>query len=326
MSLPLLRVTDVVKRYATVTAVDHVSLAIAPGERFALIGPNGAGKSSLIRMILGLTRPDAGEITLTFGGASAPPTRANTSQIGFLPEERGLYQDVPLGRTLAYFGTLRGMDRRAAEASAAEWLERLGLADRAKEPVKALSKGNQQKVQLAAALLHQPTLAILDEPFSGLDPINQEFLLSLIRDLSARGTTVLFSAHQMDLVERLADRIAIMRHGRLVLEGTPDSIAEEWRAGDVLMLQVGPDADPQPLLSHPAVLSAVRDGDAIRLTLRRGEPLGSLLAAAATAYAITGVRSERASLHDIYVQTVSGSEPTVSGRPVRTDATATVAA
>jgi ABC-2 type transport system ATP-binding protein len=213
----VLTIDSVVKRYATVTAVDQVSLRVESGARFALIGPNGAGKSSLIRMVLGLTRPDAGRIALNLDGRSAPPGPTFAARIGFLPEERGLYQDVGLRRTLAYFGTLRGMTRVDAEHAAQDWLTKLGLANRATEPVKALSKGNQQKVQLAAALLHRPALAILDEPFSGLDPVNQEFLLELIRDLSAQGTTILFSAHQMQLVERLATQIAVMRAGRVVL-------------------------------------------------------------------------------------------------------------
>lgn len=304
MAASVLHVHDVVKRYATVTAVDHVSLQVEPGARFALIGPNGAGKSSLIRMVLGLTRPDAGTITLRLGGRTAAPGPDFAPHIGFLPEERGLYQDVGLLRTLSYFGTLRGMTRSNAEHAGREWLEKLGLADRAIEPVKALSKGNQQKVQLAAALLHRPALAILDEPFSGLDPINQEFLLELIRDLSAQGTTVLFSAHQMQLVERLATQIAVMRNGQVVLEGTPAGIAEQWQAGDVLILQVGVGADVSALSSHPAVLAATVDGTSIRLSVRRGEPLGALLSDAARHYTIHGVQNERASLHDIYIRTV----------------------
>jgi ABC-2 type transport system ATP-binding protein len=159
-------------------------------------------------------------------------------------------------------------------------------------------------VQLAAALLHRPSLAILREPFSGLDPINQEFLLELIRDLSAQGTTVLFSAHQMQLVERLATQIAVMRNGQVVLEGTPAGIAEQWQAGDVLILQVGVGADVSALSSHPAVLAATVDGTSIRLSVRRGEPLGALLSDAARHYTIHGVQNERASLHDIYIRTV----------------------
>jgi ABC-2 type transport system ATP-binding protein len=312
LSVPILQVRDVVKRYATVTAVNGVSLTVRAGERFALLGPNGAGKSSLIRMVLGLTRPDAGGISLHFDGAITPPGHANAARIGYLPEERGLYQDVPLLRTLTYFATLRGMTSRAGEAAAREWLERLHLADRAREPVKALSKGNQQKVQLASALLHRPALAILDEPFSGLDPLNQEYFLGLIRDLAAEGTTVLFSAHQMQLVERLADRIAIMQAGRIVLEGTPAQLAAAWHAGDVLVMQVAPGDDPAPLARHAAVAAVHREGEEVRLTLRRGVPVGDLLADAARTCTIRAVRTERASLHDIYVQTLGGN-PAAAG-------------
>lgn len=309
MTPPILQIRDVVKRYATVTAVDGVSLTVRQGERFALLGPNGAGKSSLIRMVLGLTRPDAGGISLAFDGRIAPPGPEHASRIGFLPEERGLYQDVPLLRTLTYFATLRGMREADGRKAAGEWLERLGLADRAKEPVKALSKGNQQKVQLASALLHAPALAILDEPFSGLDPLNQEFLLGLIRELTTEGTTVLFSAHQMQLVERLADRIAIMHRGRLVLEGTPGELAERWDAGDRLVLQVAPGGDVARLAAHPAVLQVSRTGDEVQLTVRRDAPVGEVLAVATQVLHITGVRTEHASLHDIYVRTVGAPTP-----------------
>lgn len=309
MTPPILQVRDVVKRYTTVTAVNGVSLTVRQGERFALLGPNGAGKSSLIRMVLGLTRPDAGGISLAFDGDIAPPGPVHAYRIGFLPEERGLYQDVPLLRTLTYFATLRGMSEADGRAAAMSWLERLSLADRAKEPVKALSKGNQQKVQLASALLHRPALAILDEPFSGLDPLNQEFLLELIRDLAKDGTTVLFSAHQMQLVERLADRIAIMHHGRLVLEGTPAELADQWHAGDKLVLQVTAGGDLHAVAGHPAVLAAHRDGDEVSLTLKRGVPVGDVLALAVQTFTVLNVRSERASLHDIYVQTLGDRAP-----------------
>lgn len=310
MTPPVLQIRDVVKRYATVTAVDGVTLTVRAGERFALLGPNGAGKSSLIRMILGLTRPDAGGIALAFGGELAPPGPQHGPRIGFLPEERGLYQDVPLLRTLVYFASLRGLSPSDGHAAAWEWLERLGLADRAKEPVKALSKGNQQKVQLATALLHRPTLAILDEPFSGLDPLNQEFFLGLIRELADRGTTVLFSAHQMQLVERLADRIAIMQAGRIVLEGTPTELAERWHAGDVLVLQVGEVGDAGRLAHHPAVSTVEVRGSELRLTLKRGVPIGALLADVARDFSVHTVRTEQASLHDIYVRTLGGTDAT----------------
>ena len=215
---PILSIDGVTKRFGPIAAVDGVSLQVAPGEILALLGPNGAGKTTLIRMIVGLIRPDEGRVTHSLGGADAtsPPRHA----LGYLPEERGLYQDMPILRTLAYFGALHGMSRDEARAAAGPWLARLGLDARGADKVKTLSKGNQQKVQWIAAVLHGPKLAILDEPFSGLDPVNQELFLDLIRELRDGGTTVLFSAHQMALVERLADRLFLVHRGREVLHGT----------------------------------------------------------------------------------------------------------
>lgn len=212
---PFLEVQSVEKRYATVLAVGGISLSIAPGEIVALLGPNGAGKSSLIRMLVGITRPDRGRIL--WNGAEQP---LHTSQLGYLPEDRGLYQDVPIQRTLSYFARLRGVPAADAERMATTWLERFELGNRAKEKLGALSKGNQQKVQFAAAVLHGPRFAILDEPFSGLDPLNQELFLDLVRGLRDAGTTLLFSAHQMALVERLADRVFVMHRGRELMHGT----------------------------------------------------------------------------------------------------------
>jgi ABC-2 type transport system ATP-binding protein len=223
-----------------VTAVDDVSLELRPGEIFALLGPNGAGKTTLLRMLLGLLRPDTGEIR--YGGNGAlPPT-----QVGYLPEDRGLYPDVPVLRTLVYFGRLRGMSRPAAGQAAERWLDRLELHDRRNEPLKALSKGNQQKVQFISAVLHGPRLAVLDEPFSGLDPLNQDVFLSLFRELRAEGTTILLSAHQMQLVERVVDRLMVLNRGRAVMHGTLDEIRARHGAGSA-----------EPVSLHDVYVSAV---------------------------------------------------------------------
>ena len=218
MTAPLVTVRDVEKRFATVTAVDGISFDVRTGEIFALLGPNGAGKTTLLRMLLGLIHPDHGDIA--FAGARRLPS----SDIGYLPEDRGLYPDVAVLRTLVYFGRLRGMDRADATRSAERWLERLGLHDRRDELLKSLSKGNQQKVQFISAVLHAPRLAVLDEPFSGLDPLNQDLFLTLFREMRDAGTTILLSAHQMQLVERIADRLVVMNRGRAVLQGTLDEV------------------------------------------------------------------------------------------------------
>jgi ABC-2 type transport system ATP-binding protein len=220
MSEPLLTVTSVRKRFTRVLAVDGLSLEANPGEIVALLGPNGAGKTTLIRMIVGIFRPDEGTIRFARNGASAD--RPDPASIGYLPEERGLYRDLAVLRTLTYFGVLRGMSRGQAESRSRDWLRRFDLLDRAAEKLEALSKGNQQKVQLIASIVHSPTLAIWDEPFSGLDPVNQEVVLGMLRDLKAEGATVLLSAHQMELVERVADRAIVIHRGREVASGSMD--------------------------------------------------------------------------------------------------------
>src|SRR5688572_7105539 len=251
---PVVTATRVTKRFGAITAVDDLSLTVGNGEILALLGPNGAGKSTLIRMIVGLIRPDQGSVERTI---DATLGRAR-GKLGYLPEERGLYQDMPIMRTLTYFGVLQGMDAKKAAEAAHVWLDRLGLDARGTEKVKALSKGNQQKVQFVASVLHRPPLAILDEPFSGLDPVNQELFLELIRELRQSGTTVIFSAHQMTLVERLADRVFLMSRGREVLNGSIPELRKRWHAGAQLVIGVGTAADTRFLDDLPAV-EAVED-------------------------------------------------------------------
>jgi ABC-2 type transport system ATP-binding protein len=240
----ILGVDDVAKSFSGVRAVAGVSLDLTRGEILALVGPNGAGKTTLLRMIIGMISPDRGRIRYGFGGE--PSERADPSRLGYLPEERGLYLDVPVRRVLHYFAALRGMPRRDAALEVDRWLERLSLADRAGDEVRNLSKGNQQKVQFLTAILHRPALAVLDEPFSGLDPLNQDAFLGLIRELRAGGTTVLFSAHQMQLVERLADRVILISQGRFVAQGTLPELRAGWGADaslhDIYVRAVGADA------------------------------------------------------------------------------------
>jgi ABC-2 type transport system ATP-binding protein len=218
----MISVRAATKRYRTVLAVDAVSLEARPGQVVAILGPNGAGKTSLIRMIVGITRPDSGAIEVRAG--DRPAAHAD---LGYLPEERGLHKGVPILRTLVFYGAVLGLPRPEARARAEAWLRRLGLLDRAREKVDALSKGNQQKVQLAATLIHEPRVVILDEPFSGLDPLNQELLIELVGELRARGATVLLSAHQLSLVERLADRVVLLRDGRVLRDATVDALRAE---------------------------------------------------------------------------------------------------
>jgi ABC-2 type transport system ATP-binding protein len=316
MSLPMLEVDSITKDFQNVRAVDRLSFQVRRGEIFALLGPNGAGKTTAARMLLGIVRPDAGAIR--YGIAASTPGAVRASDLGYLPEDRGLYKDMPILRTLVYMGILRGMTRTSATAAATRWLEKIGLHDRASDKLETLSKGNQQKVQFVSAILHTPAFAILDEPFSGLDPINQDQFVEIIRELRDAGTTVLLSAHQMDLVERLADRVLLMNRGREVLQGAIPSIKERSRSTHTVFVTVEGQADLEAVRAFPAVVDAEQMPDGrLALHLKKGERLNELLAAVATRVTITAVHSQPVTLHEIYVDAVKGDTSPVGteGRP-----------
>lgn len=210
------------KRYKTVTAVDDISLQVSSGQIYALLGPNGAGKSSLVRMLVGLTEPDQGSIRIT--DVNDQEIALQPHHFAYLPEDRGLYQDRTIHDNLSYIAKLRGLSASEYLPRIEQWLAHFDLTERQKEPMRQLSKGNQQKVQLIATLLHDPDLVILDEPFSGLDPVNQEHVLKVLNELKQQGKTVLLSAHQMALVERLADTMVLMSQGQALAQGTLEEI------------------------------------------------------------------------------------------------------
>jgi ABC-2 type transport system ATP-binding protein len=300
-------VSDVHKRFAAVTAVDGVTLGVRPGEIFALLGPNGAGKTTLIRMLLGLIHPDAGDIAYHL--RATPERLLRAAEIGYLPEDRGLYQDVEVLRTLVYFGALRGMSRVDARTSAMQWLERMNLDGRADEPLKALSKGNQQKVQFISAVLHNPRFAVLDEPFSGLDPLNQNLFLELIQELRAGGTTVLLSAHQMELVERIADRVTVMSRGRTVLSGTIPEIRRRWTTGSRIILRVAGAVDLSFISRHgPHATARITDAGEVEVFVHDGIPLGPLLADTGAHLDIREIETHAVTLHDVYVRSIGADE------------------
>ncbi len=203
-------------------------------------------------------------------------------------------------------GVIRGMERAAARLAAEQWLERLDLLDRAHDKLDTLSKGNQQKVQFISSVLHRPLFAVLDEPFSGLDPLNQDLFLDILRELRDGGTTVLLSAHQMQLVERLADRVLLMNRGRRVLQGTIDEIRQSVSASSRILLKVEGDPDVSRLASLRAVDRAeITPSGEVALYVRRGEPLSALLHAVASETEVHSIHSEPISLHDIYVQHIA---------------------
>jgi ABC-2 type transport system ATP-binding protein len=225
MNDAILALKDVQKRFESVTAVAGVSFEVKRGEIFGLLGPNGAGKTTLIRMILGITRPDLGEIAFALPGGDG---RLCKERVGYLPEERGLYEDRRVGDTLLYLAALRGLSPHQAQERILTWLDRLELGKHFQSRIKELSKGMQQKVQFIAAVLHQPDLVVLDEPFSALDPLNQDLFQQIIRELSAGGMTVLLSSHQMNLVEQLCDRVFLINRGCQVVYGELDLIKRDY--------------------------------------------------------------------------------------------------
>lgn len=311
---PILELDGVEKRFGDLLAVGGVSFSVRRGEIFALLGPNGAGKTTLLRIALGMLKPDSGRVRYWLDGAESE--RADPTRVGYLPEERGLYQDVPVGRFLAYFGALRGMRRSDARREALRWLERLDLADRAGEQVRNLSKGNQQKVQFISAVLHRPALAILDEPFSGLDPLNQDLFLGLIRELRDAGTTVLLSAHQMQLVERLADRVMLVRRGEVAGSGTVEELRERWGAGRRLLVWVDGGPEAVAFLDTVSGVKHVerRGGGELALGLEKDVSMSELLRMIGARLEVRGITTETLTLHDIYVRTVG--ETTVSTEEV----------
>lgn len=231
MDSPVISLNSVHKAFNSVVAVNDVSLDVYRGEVFGLLGPNGAGKTTLIRMIMDMIRPDSGTVTL-FGQRF---TEEQKSRISYLPEERGLYLQQKVLFLLEYFARLKGLSRQKARSNALALLERFNMTAVKNRKIKELSKGNQQKIQLIASLVSDPEIVILDEPFTGLDPINTRDVMNLIRDLSAAGTTILLSTHQMQLVETLCPRVFMINKGRRVLYGEIGNIRKQYSDNAVLV-------------------------------------------------------------------------------------------
>ncbi len=320
MSRVLIRVRDVGKAFRTVRAVDSVSFEVKSGEIFALLGPNGAGKSTLVRMMIGLLPVDQGSIQ--WFDQYEQPAAMDASQIGYLPEDRGLYRDQKVVHILEYFGQLRGLSRAESKSAALEWAERLEVAEHLNKKLETLSKGNQQKVQVAAAVLHRPRLALLDEPFSGLDPLNQEMMLKVIRSLGDEGTTVVLSAHQLELVERLADRVFLLAQGRCVLSGTVSDVKSSVHGGYSLSMAFADrpleDAfDAWRDQPEPVAFEWTADGR-LQLTLNHQESAVEWIARASQLGELVEFRGGALSLHEIYLRAVNvnpnRSQPLLSSK------------
>ncbi len=227
----MFRISNLIKNYEGVTALNDVSLNIKKGDIYGFLGPNGAGKTTTIRIIMGIIRQDSGRIELN--GFDINDKSRMT--LGYLPEDRGLYQKQNLEDVLVYFARLRGLDNVEAKKRATLWLNRFNLSQRKTRKIEELSKGNQQKVQFILSLIHDPTILILDEPFTGLDPLNQLLIKDIIKEMQSDGKTIIFSTHQMGQVERICNRICLMNKGSIVLEGDLSEIKSSYCSNAIEM-------------------------------------------------------------------------------------------
>jgi ABC-2 type transport system ATP-binding protein len=294
----ILQVHHLTKRYGDLVAVDDLSFEVEPGEVFGLLGPNGAGKTTTIRMILDIVPPDAGHITVLGGTPAAAQPR-----IGYLPEERGLYRNVRVLDMLIYLAELKGADRARARQRALEWLARMGLEDRAHSKVKDLSRGMQQRLQVVAAIVHDPDLVFLDEPFQGLDPVNVERVKGVIADLRREGKTVVLSTHQMNLVEVLCDRILLINRGRSVLYGPLADLKRQFAPHAVRVR--APEIPP----GLPGVVAIEPKDGAYDLSLAEGTaPRDVLRALVDRGVDVQAFEVAPVPLEEIFIQVVTGAQ------------------
>jgi ABC-2 type transport system ATP-binding protein len=295
----MLEVIDLSRRYGDTVALDRLSFSVEPGQLFGFVGPNGAGKTTTMRIILGVLEPDSGEVRWR----GRPVDLATRARFGYMPEERGLYPKMRVRAQLAYFASLHGLSRPAAFEATDRWLERLGIADRAGDRVESLSLGNQQRVQLGAALVHGPELLVLDEPFSGLDPVGVDVLSGVLRGLADEGVPVVFSSHQLELVERLCESVAIVKDGRLVASGRVADLRAAGAGGTTV--RVGVSGGDEWLASVPGAEVVDRGPDGVLVALRDGVGPEALLDAARAAGNVTHFALERPTLSDLFRKAVA---------------------
>ncbi|BDD07959.1 hypothetical protein FUAX_03910 [Fulvitalea axinellae] len=305
MNALAISVQNLDKHYGKHHALNNVSLDIPKGSIFGLLGPNGAGKSTFLRIVNRITAPDSGKILF---GAETMGDK-HLSKIGYLPEERGLYRKMRVGEQLVYFGQLRGLSAKQAKTLSGEWLERFALSDWEKKNVEDLSKGMQQKVQFIATVLHAPELIILDEPFSGFDPVNAEQVKDEVLRLRDNGATVIISTHRMESVEELCDEVAMLNRGQLVLNGSTDEVRNAHGANAYRIDYQGDWPADIPTITklppHGEIKSAVA-------TLIEGQSLNDLLENLLSKVQIYGATKYRLTMRDVFLQAIKGQVQTVS--------------
>ena len=293
----MLELRDLARRYGDVVALDGISFTVERGQMFGFVGPNGAGKTTAMRIVLGVLAADRGEVL--FQGR--PVDFETRARFGYMPEERGLYPKMRVRDQLVYLARLHGVEAGAAADSAGRWIERLGLTERAGDRVEQLSLGNQQRVQLAAALVHEPELLVLDEPFSGLDPLGVDVLSGVLSDYAAGGVPVVFSSHQLELVERLCEAVAIVKDGRLVASGRVEELRDRGAGERRVRVEVQADGDDW----LPAGAEVVDRGPRGVLVALDGLPPDAVLDAARRAGTVSYFALERPTLADLFREAVA---------------------
>jgi ABC-2 type transport system ATP-binding protein len=296
--MPVVELVNVRKAYENKIAVQDLSLSIDSGQMFGLLGPNGAGKTSSIRMMMGITIPDSGEVRLF----ERPFERRSLERVGYLPEERGLYKKMKVIDQLVFFGQLHGAAAPDARKRAKEWAERLEIADALDKKTEELSKGMQQKIQFIGTILHDPGLIVMDEPFSGLDPVNAVLLERTLLELKEQGRAILFSTHRMDQVEKLCDAICLINNGRAVLSGTMREIKGRYERNHVIVEFEG----SASFLNSSEIAEAKNFSGHAEIRLKPHADAQKLLHEAAAAAKIYRFELIEPSLEEIFIRTVGG--------------------
>jgi len=299
----------ITKTFGQTTAVRGFNLTIPQGALYGLIGPNGAGKTTIIRMILAILFPDSGELSV-LGHSSIETIR---HRIGYLPEERGVYRKMRVGEFLLFMAQLKGMNNTEIRLLIPEWLEKMKLSGVIKKRCEELSKGMQQKIQFITAVMHKPEILILDEPFSGLDPVNQRLLRDLVLEERRRGATILFSTHVMAHAEQLCDHIVMVHRGDKVLDGTLAEIQKTSDFRRILLEPLDPSADVEILRKIPGVCDIQRDGASWEITLSDDAGLAETIPALASAVVPAQIQIRRPTLEDIFISIVTGKDDDSTG-------------
>lgn len=304
----MLTVENVAKRFGDHVALNGVSLEVPKARIFGLLGPNGAGKTTLIRIITRIMGPDEGRILLE----GRPMTTADVRRLGYLPEERGLYKKMKVGEQAVYLARLKGLDKAEATDRLKAWFERWDMADWWNKKVEELSKGMAQKVQFITTVLHEPELVILDEPFSGFDPINAELIRSEILRMREEGTTIMLSTHNMGSVEELCDHIALINKNHVVLSGSVRDIRKQFSTSTYRLEFRGSHVAFADALAFHGELLSHQEEEGIctaRVKLLHGAKLNDVLAATLPAVQLSGVQEEVPGMHEIFIRAVSEKEP-----------------